>query len=88
MNIYFELYSPPKKDAGISSLPCVFIALKKMPQKENNYRVLTPDLRTETEIDYYVDTMIKELENLRKAAKRKINHSLSHMIEDRSRIRK
>ena len=71
MALFFEVYNPladrKKRDHPIS--PSVSIRLATYRTEPNGAITLGGDLATEQEIDFKIDSLIKELEAVRKTAK-------------------
>ncbi|MBV6504754.1 MAG: hypothetical protein ILNGONEN_00306 [Syntrophorhabdaceae bacterium] len=71
MPLVFELefIDPRKSDHPMN--PTAKIYLKKYSSNESGRIFITPVLASPNEVDYYIDSLISDLDKIRKIAKRK-----------------
>ncbi len=72
MAIYFDAYvmKPGKDDPPFN--PIGWIRLNSPPQDEKGMMVITPQLTSHQEVDYYINLLVSELEKTRRDLKRNL----------------
>lgn len=80
--MYFDIYNPQSnwKQGEYPACPQVSIRITSFHQN-NDIITIGPWIMTENEIDYTVDSLIQELEKLRKKAKSELKKTLRKQLE-------
>jgi hypothetical protein len=84
MSLYFEVFNPLKKwkKGQFPLSPQVSIRLAAYRNESNGSLTFGPYMATEAEIDHTIDSMIKELEKLRKAAKKELKATIKMVTSE------